>query len=97
MIVEFKGGIESASGTLCKTKRSRIIVTTRKAASSNPNKIRMYLRSNDSYKRKGKPSEKELAARALFAKRRAFVDQLVNSGKCRSKADAWKIAKQEIL
>ncbi len=97
MIVEFAGGIISASGTLCKNRNgSRIIVTTRRAPSDNKYKMRMYIRSAASYQRSGKPSEKEMAARELFAKRQAFVQELLASGSYHSKGEAWKIAKREI-
>ena len=97
MRVTFNPAIVSASGTLCKEKNGlRVIVTTRKAPSTNPCKTRMYIRSAASYQRSGKPSEKEIAARELFAKRQAFVQELLASGKYHSKAEAWKIAKKEI-
>ena len=50
-------GIAAVSGTLCKTKNARVIFTTRKASSTNPNKVRMYVRSAESYKRTTPPSE----------------------------------------
>ena len=53
-------------------------------------------RSAASYQRSGKPSEKEIAARELFAKRQAFVRELMASGAYHSKAEAWKIAKKQI-
>ena len=97
MRVEFNPAIKSASGTLCKEKNGiRVVVTTRKAPSSNPCKMRMYIRSAASYQRSSKPSEKEIAARELFAKRQAFVQELMASGAYHSKADAWKIAKKQI-
>ena len=95
MLVEFAGGIEAASGTLCKNRNgSRVIVTTRKAASKNPNKVRMYIRSAASYQRSSPPSDAELAARELFTKRQAYVSELIGLG-C-SKSEAWQIAKQRI-
>ena len=94
MIVEFANGLTAASGTLCKNKNgSRVIVTTRKAPSTNPNKIRMYLRSASSFQRQGKPSKNALAARDLFTVRQEYVTQLLHSGKVRSRAEAWKLAK----
>ena len=97
MIVEFVGGIAAAHGTLRKNPDgSRIVITTRKAASTNPNKVRMYLRSADSYKRKAPVSDKEMAARTLFARRQAYVQELLASGRYHTKAEAWKIAKATI-
>lgn len=95
MLVEFVDGIIAASGTLCKNRNgSRIIVTTRKAASTNPNKHRMYIRSADCYKRKTPYSDAEIAAHELFTKRQAYVSELIGLG-C-SKSEAWQIAKQRI-
>ena len=89
--------INCASGTLAKLKNgARIVVMTRKAPSTNPVKMRVYLRSADSYKRKSAPSEHEIEVRALFARRQAYVQELLASGKYHSKAEAWKIAKTEI-
>ena len=48
------------------------------------------------YERKTKPSQKELDARSLFARRQAFEQGLLASGKYHSKTEAWKIAKQQI-
>ena len=97
MIVEFAGGIMSASGTFCKNRNgSRVIVTTRRAPSSSKNKVRMYLRSDDSYKRKKPFTDAELAAQELFTVRQAYVKELLANGKCKSKAEAWKVAKKDI-
>ena len=94
MIVDFAGGFNAVSGTLFKGKNgSKVICTTRKAPSTNPHKFRMYIRTASSYKRKGKPSKKELNARALFTQRQAYVQELLNAGKVKSRAEAWKLAK----
>ena len=95
MLVEFVDGIIAASGTLCKNRNgSRVIVTTRRAPSANKGKIRMYLRSANSYKRKTPYSDAEIAAQELFTKRQAYVSELIGLG-C-SKSEAWQIAKQRI-
>lgn len=96
MIVDFMDGIKSASGTLCKTKTARVIVTTRRAPSTNPNKVRMFIRSNESYQRKTPLSEGEIAARNLFQRRQAYVKQLLADGTCKTKAEAWGIAKIDV-
>ena len=96
MIVSLIPGISAASGTLCKTQHSRIILTTRKAPSANPNKVRMYIRSEESYKRKTQPSENEQRCRTLFARRQAYVQELLASGSYHSKATAWKKAVKDI-
>ena len=97
MIVEFAGGIiAAASGTLCKSKRgTRVVVTTRKAPSSNPHKVRMYLRLPKDYQRKKPFSENEKHAQELFKQRQAIVQELMATGQCRSKAEAWRIAKMQ--
>ena len=46
--------------------------------------------------RKIKPSKAEQGARSLFTRRQALVQHLFASGQCRSKAEAWKIAKERI-
>lgn len=95
MIVEMIPGIKAASGTLCKSPNGkRVIFTTRKAPSTNPNKIRAYIRSAESYKRKTPPSEKEQQSRLLFARRQAYVQKLMASGTYLSKAELWELAKQ---
>jgi len=95
MIVEFNSGIVAASGTLCKGRNGeRLIVTTRRAPSTNPNKVRMYLRLP---KERKKPfSDKEKHAQELFTKRQAYVQELMACGRCRSKAEAWRWAKEDI-
>lgn len=98
MKVELIPGIASISGTLCKGKNGyRLIATTRKAPTTNPDRMHLYLRHEDSYQRSTIPSEKERAVRALFARRQAYVQELLASGKYHSKAEAWKIAKNEIV
>ena len=47
-------------------------------------------------KRTTKIRKTELAARSLFTRRQALVQELLSSGQCRSKAEAWKIAKEQI-
>ena len=97
MIVEMMPCIKAASGTLCKSPNGkRVIFTTRKAPTTNPNRMRAYIRSAESYKRKTPPSEKELQSRSLFARRQAFVKKIMASGLCLSKAEVWEIAKRNI-
>jgi len=89
-------GIAGASGTLCKTKYgARIIITTRKAPTTNPNKVRMYFRPANSYQRKTPVSQHEMQVRSLFTRRQALVSELMRTQHL-SKAEAWKIAKHEI-
>ena len=97
MVVELNACFDKASGTFCKDKDFRIILTTRRAPSNNPNKVRMYFRSEESYKRKQPFTDAELAAQELFTRRQAYVKELITNGKCKSKADAWKVAKKTIL
>lgn len=97
MLVELIPGINVASGTLMKCKNgARIIFTTRRAPSSNPHKMRMYIRPAESFKRKTPVSKREMQVRSIFAKRQARVRQLMNKFNYLSKKEAWDIAKKEI-
>ena len=98
MKVELMDGILSASGTLRKMKDgTRIIVTTRRAATTNPApRTRMYIRSSETYQRTTPVTEKEISARQLFVRRQAYVQELMASGRYHTKAEAWKVAKKEI-
>ena len=94
MLVEFAAGIQAASGTLCKNRNgSRVIVTTRRAPSTNKNKVRLYIRDAETYKRKKPYSDTEIAAHELFTRRQAYVTELIQLG-C-SKSEAWQIAKRD--
>ena len=97
MKVKLIPGIASMSGTLCKNQDgSRYIITTRKAATTNPVKVRMYFRPASSYQRKTPISEKELAARCRFAILARRVKELMEQHVCRTRKEAWQIAKEEL-
>jgi len=98
MRVEFAGGIiAAASGTLMKRKNgTRIVFTTRRATSSNPCKVRMYIRTAEDYQRSTPVSEHEIQIRNLFSKRQLRVNQLRAENPKLSVKDAWAIAKYEI-
>ena len=97
MNVEFIPGIASVSGTLYKGKNGlRIVATTRKAPTTNKQKTRLYLRSDESYQRKTPYSEEELKRQDLFAKRQSYVKQLMAADPGLSKKEAWSIAKRDI-
>ena len=97
MKVELVPGIKFASGTLMKCKNgTRVIFTTRRAPSSNPCKVRMYLRTAEDYQRSTPVSEKEIQIRELFSKRQQRVNQLMAENPKLSKKKAWQIAKTEI-
>ena len=97
MRVELVPGIKSASGTLMKCKNgTRVIFTTRRAPSSNPCKVRMYLRTAEDYQRSTPVTEREKQVRDLFSRRQARVLQLMAENTKLSKKEAWKIAKTEI-
>ena len=55
-----------------------------------------YLRSKESYKRSTPVSDKEIAARSLFQNRAQLVKQLMTERRCKTKAEAWRIAKEQI-
>ena len=96
MKVEFAAGIESASGKcgnmIFKTfKRPNGKTETR--AYFNPYRRTSWEKVNA---RKTPPSEAEIKARSLFARRQAYVQELLASGRYHDKREAWKIAKNEI-
>lgn len=89
-------GIESMSGTIAKSRSGkRIIVTTRRKPSNPKCKMHLYIR--DKYERTKPLSDAETAARVLFSKRAAYVKQLMLEHKCRTRAEAWQIAKKDIV
>ena len=94
MKVELAAGIESVSGKcgnmIFKTyKRPNGKTETR--AYFNP-----YCRWDKVNVRKTPPSDAEIKARSLFARRIAYVQELLASGRYHDKKEAWKIAKNEI-
>ena len=96
MKVELVAGIESASGKcgnmIFKTfKRPDGRKETR--AYFNPYRRTRWEKVNA---RKTPPSEAEIKARSLFARRQAYVQELLASGRYHDKKEAWKIAKNEI-
>ena len=95
MKVELAAGIDSISGKcgnmIFKTyKRPNGKTETR--AYFNPYRTR-WEKVNA---RKTPPSEAEIKARSLFARRQAYVQELLASGRYHDKREAWKIAKNEI-
>ncbi len=96
MKVELAAGIESVSGKcgnmIFKTfKRPNGKTETR--AYFNPYRPSSWEKVNA---RKTPPSEAEIKARSLFARRQAYVQELLASGRYHDKREAWKIAKNEI-
>ena len=94
MKVELAAGIESMSGSVKGVNGSRLVFKTLR----NPNgkkEVRAYLMPRGTYKRKSKPSDSELDARELFAKRQTYACQLMHE-RGLSKQEAWKIARKEI-
>ncbi len=96
MKVEFAAGIESASG-----KCGNLIFKTYKRPNGkketrayfNPYRPSRWEKVNA---RKTPLSDAEVRARTLFARRIAYVQELLASGRYHDKREAWKIAKQEI-
>ena len=81
-------GIQSISG-----KAGNFVFRTFHRRDGKP-ETRMY--PYKKRERKIKPSKAEQGARSLFTRRQALVQHLFASGQCRSKAEAWKIAKERI-
>ena len=96
MKVELAAGIDSISGKcgnmIFKTyKRPNGKTETR--AYFNPYRRSSWEKVNP---RKTPPSDAEIKARSLFARRQAYVQELLASGRYHDKREAWKIAKNEI-
>ncbi len=66
------GGIETISGAL-NNHGNYVVATHRKAASTNPNCQRLYVKDPDAYKRTTPLSPKELQIRARFTAVRAMI------------------------
>ena len=80
--VKYATGIEYVQGSLAKptVKEGHIhgtylIGTHRTAPTENPNCTRLYVRTQESYKRTTSPSAKELAARVRFSEVSAMVKE----------------------
>lgn len=86
-------GIAEISGSTRKHGKRMVFMT--RTNSEGKRETRMYLRNDDDYKRKKPYSDAELAAQDLFSRRQKYVKQLLDNG-CRSRAEAWKIAKKTI-
>ena len=86
-------GIKSLSGK----SGNLLFMTFKKPNGKTETRAYILPRDGSRYKRKSKPSKHELEVRALFARRQAYVQELLASGRYHSKAEAWKIAKQEIV
>ena len=100
MKCELIAGIEAISGSLKQKNGTRVIFRTYRKPSVNrkdgESETRVYIRSEESFQRKKPLSEKECKVRGLFVRRQAYVHELMTSGRCRTKKEAWKIAKEEI-
>ena len=94
MKVEFMPGIASMSGTLKGRDGYKLVFMHR--ASDGKGRGHAYLRSKESYQRSKPVSDKEIAARSLFATRAQLVKQLMTERRCKTKAEAWRIAKEQI-
>ena len=94
MKVEFMPGIAAMSGTLKGKNGYKLVFMHRQ--SDGKGQGRAYLRSKESYQRSTPVSDKEIAARSLFQNRAQLVQQLMTEGRCKTKAEAWQIAKEQI-
>ena len=94
MKVEFMPGIASMSGTLKDKNGNKLVFMHRQ--SDGKGHGRAYLRTPKDYQRSTPVSDKEIAARVLFQNRAQLVKQLMTEHKCKTKAEAWKIAKEQI-
>ena len=94
MKVEFMPGIASMSGTVKTKNGDRLVFMHR--ASDGKGHGRAYLRTQKDYQRSTPVSDKERVARSLFATRAQLVKRLLAEHQCKTKAEAWKIAKEMI-
>jgi len=94
MKVEFMPGIAAISGSLKCKNGNRIVFTHRHSDGKGCGHA--YLCTPKNYQRSAPVSDKELAARALFANRANLVKQLMTERRCKTKAEAWRIAKEQI-
>ena len=82
-VVEYADAIKTVSGALTKINKKSlhakdqkmVLATHRKAASTNPNCTRLYLRGLQSITRSTEPSAKELRIRSRFTEVGAAVRQ----------------------
>ena len=94
MKVEFMPGIAAMSGTLKYKNGNKLVFMHR--ASDGKGHGRAYLRTSKDYQRSTPVSDKERVARSLFAIRAQLVKQLMTERRCKTKAEAWRIAKEQI-
>ena len=94
MKVEFMPGIAAMSGTLKGKNGYKLVFMHRQ--SDGKGHGRAYLRTPKDYQRSTPVSDKEIAARVLFQNRAQLVQQLMTERRCKTKAEAWKIAKEQI-
>ena len=94
MKVEFMPGIASMSGSVKTKNGDRLVFMHRQ--SDGKGHGRAYLRTSKDYQRSTPVSDKEKVARSLFAIRAQLVKQLMTERRCKTKAEAWRIAKEQI-
>ena len=94
MKVEYMPGIAAMSGSMKFKNGHRLVFTHRE--SDGKGHGHAYLRTKENYQRSAPVSDKELAARVLFEKRSNLVRQLLAEHRCKTKAEAWRIAKEQI-
>ena len=95
MKITLMPGIESISGSIKSARGKRTVFITRTNAKGK-RETRMYLRSAADYQRKTPVTEKEMAARSLFARRQTRVRELRKAHKFRTLKEAWDFVRQEI-
>ena len=94
MKVEFMPGIAAMSGTLKGKNGYKLVFMHRQ--SDGKGRGHAYLRTQKDYQRSTPVSDKEQVARSLFALRARFVKLLLAERRCKTKAEAWQIAKEQI-
>ena len=95
MKITLMPGIDAISGSTKPVRGKRLVFMTRTNAQGK-RETRMYLRSAADYQRKSPVSDKEIAARSLFARRQARVRKLMKTHQFRTLKEAWDFVRQEI-
>ena len=97
MKVELIPGIASISGAIKRKDGKQVVFRTFRRPSAHrgsKSETRMYLMERPT--RKTPPSEKELAARCRFTILARRATELMEQHVCRTRKEAWQIAKEEL-
>lgn len=80
MRVELMPGIKEISGATKPSKNGTRLVFMTRTNNKGKRETRLYVRDNDSYQRKSKPSDKEIALRKRFGTVASAVARIIREG-----------------